>query len=87
MAAKENAGRWPVIDLLNEHGNETFKLPDLAAIVTALGDCVELVKEQNAINCLGVFEHMAKIAAGAAKEAAHDGSKVENEKRTLEFPR
>src|SRR5450755_3144437 len=67
---KANAGRWPVIDLLDEHGNKTFQLPDLTAIVTALRDCIELVKEQNAVDRLGVFEHMAKVAPGAAKQAA-----------------
>ena len=84
--SEQNAGRWPVVNLLNEHGYKPFQFANLAMIVAALGDRVEFVQQQNAINGLGIFKHMTEVATGSTKQAAHDGGKVENEEWTFQLP-
>lgn len=79
---QQDTRRRPVIDLLNEHGDKPLKFADFTAVVAALGDSIELVQKQNAVDRLGVFENVPEIAARATKKAAHDGRKIEDEKRS-----
>ena len=74
----QQASGWPVVKLLKQHGDKTLELADFRRIVAALGDRVQFVEKEHALDGLGVFDDMAQVSAGAAEVAAHYGGKIEN---------
>src|SRR5262249_898623 len=71
----------PVVNLLQKHCYETLQFADFGIVIAPFGDSVELVKQENARQALGVVENVSNIVACAPKEAAHDRRKVENHER------
>src|SRR5215469_16729126 len=85
--SQQHPGGRPVVDLLNQDRDKPLKFADLTPVVAALCNSVQFVEEENAVDGLGVFQDMTQIAAGSAKQTAHYGRHIKNEKRALEFAR
>ena len=77
----------PVINLLKKNSNEALQLAHIGRIVPALGNRVELIQQQNAIDALRIVQNMAHIGAGPSEKTAHDGGEIEREKRTMQLTR
>lgn len=83
----QNVTRGPIIKLLKKHGNKALEFTHLTYVVSPLRDCVDLVKEKNAVHTLGVLKHMPEVCACFSEKAAHHCGEIQGEQRQIELLR